>query len=144
MCRFVFLIFRRAKTLCHETSKIDAQKRMFSVETVAIEADQYVREFFENENGDSYDEDHELLKFVRTSPVPRRIETKWDTGSCRWSWFWSRYEETEHTPIELDNEKRWQYWKCHADKDDGDWIPLNENASQRLEMRRRALNTPPS
>lgn len=114
---------------------------MFDVDAVAREAEAFVQEFMRREKSEDADEDHELLRFVRTSPVPKRIETRWDDVSRQWYWYWSR-DDAERAPIEFDDTLQRYYWHW-SESANGAWVPIDPINLQRLAERAKRLNKIP-
>jgi len=123
---------------------------MFNVDACVRDAEAFVHEFmrhelerYEQRKEDDADDDHELLRFVRTSPIPRRIKTTWDEISHQWYWYWNRYgDDAEHTPIEFgDNLRRyWYYWHWSESRD-GAWVPIDSTLLRIAQRADKMLHT---
>ena len=119
---------------------------MFNVDNCARDAEAFVHEFMRHEL-ESYeqrkkDDDHELLRFVRTSPIPRRIKTTWDEISHQWYWYWNRHgDDTEYKPIEFGDNLRRYYWHWSESRD-GAWVPIDSVGLLRIAQRAKIMLNP--
>ena len=121
----------------------DRRANMFNVDTCASDAEAFVHEFMRHEleryEQRKKDDDHELLRFVRTSPIPRRIKTSWDEISHQWYWYWNRRgDDAEYKPIEFGDNLRRYYWHWSESRD-GAWVPIDPVGLLRIAHRAKRM-----